>query len=360
MTQANPLGRIRAYFEFIIAILYFLVAKLLAHQFTRQFASEQWLPLAEQAVLAALLILGYSALGFVLDRQMHPLSEQGWPRRSGWPGEAGLGLATGWTLAVICVLPLTVLGGIAIRLSGSASAWGWLFADAAFFAIAALVEEFAFRGYAFQRFSHALGGLGAALAFSTFYAILQAVQPVARSSASVCVSLVFGLLLSTAYLRTRALWLSWGINFAWKASSALLFGLAVSGDNSHSPVVQGDPMGPFWVTGGGYGIDGTWITFCVLAVAIPVVFRLTRDLDFKYNAPVIVPAGIPVDLDAAARRQHETAMGLAEPAAPPLVQILPLAATTADLLPANLAPANLSPPPRNVDEPQPAQNGEPH
>jgi hypothetical protein len=131
--------------------------------------------------------------------------------------------------------------------------------------------------------------------------------------------------LSTAYLRSGALWLSWGLNFGWKASRALLFGLAVSGVNSHSPVVQGDPMGSFWLTGGGYGLDGSWVAFVVLLAALPVVYRVTRDLDFRYNAPVIVPGGIPVDLDAAARRQHEAAMGPAEPAAPTLVQIFPAA-----------------------------------
>jgi hypothetical protein len=129
-----------------------------------------------------------------------------------------------------------------------------------------------------------------------------------------------------AYLRTRALWFGWGINFGWKASRALVFGLAVNGISNHSPVVQGDPMGPFWLTGGGFGLDGTWVAFFVLLAAMPVVYRLTRELDFRYNAPVIVPGGIPVDLDAAARAQHEAAMGAAEPAAPGLVQILPVAA----------------------------------
>ena len=141
------------------------------------------------------------------------------------------------------------------------------------------------------------------------------------SRASIAVSLALSLVLSTAYLRTRALWVSWGINFGWKASRALLFGLAVSGVSSHSPVVQGDPMGPFWLTGGGFGLDGSWLAFFVLLAAIPVVYRVTRDLDFRYNAPEIVPGGIPVDLDAAARRQHEAAMGAAEPAPPALVQI---------------------------------------
>jgi hypothetical protein len=139
------------------------------------------------------------------------------------------------------------------------------------------------------------------------------------------VSLAVGLLLSAAYLRTRALWLSWGLNFGWKASRALLFGLAVSGVNSHSPVIQGDPMGPFWLTGGGFGLDGSWLAFVVLLAALPVLFRLTRDLDYRYNAPVFVPAGIPVDLDAASRKQHEVAMGPAQPTTGPLVQILPIA-----------------------------------
>jgi len=84
-------------------------------------------------------------------------------------------------------------------------------------------------------------------------------------------------------------------------------------------------MGPFWLTGGGFGLDGTWVAFTVLFAGLLVIFRVTRDLDFKYNAPVIVPGGIPVDLDEAARKQHEAAMGPVEPAAPTLVQIAPVA-----------------------------------
>jgi membrane protease YdiL (CAAX protease family) len=331
-------GRIRAYMQFIAAVLYFFLARSLAHRSALGLAGEQWSPLVEQAMLAFLLLAGYAGFGFWLDRQMHPVSEQGLPRREGWPGEAGIGLAVGWSLALVCVLPLTLAGGIAISLSTRPSAWGWLVADAAFFALAALAEEVAFRGYGFQRFAHAMGPVGAALGFAAFYAIVQALQP-GSNRTSVAVSVALSLALSTAYLRTRALWLSWGLNFGWKASRALLFGLAVSGVNSHSPVVQGDPMGPFWITGGGYGLDGSWVAFVVLLAAIPVIFRVTRDLDFRYNAPVIVPGGIPVDLDAAARRQHEAAMGPTEPAAPGLVQIFPAATTPPTAKPED-APAN--------------------
>ena len=223
-----------------------------------------------------------------------------------------MGLAVGWGAALVCVILLALAGGIAVVIFTRLSAWAWLVADAAFFALWALAEEVAFRGYAFQRFEKSAGSLGAALGFAAYYAVVQLQLP-GTSYESVAVSVVFSFLLSTAYLRTRALWLSWGLNFGWKASRALIFGLAVEGLNTHSPVIQGNPTGPFWLTGGGFGLEGTWIAFAVLVAAIPVIFRVTRDLDFRYNAPLLVPAGIPVDLDAAARAQHDAAMGSEAP-----------------------------------------------
>lgn len=316
-------GRTRAYLEFIAAVVFYFVARTVARHGAEGLASDAWIPLVEQGMLLFLLVLGFAALGYVFDQQKQAVSEQGLPLREGWAGEAGLGVAVGWGATVVCVLALAVFGGIAVVLSTDRSSWGWLIADAAFFALAAMAEEVAFRGYAFQRFIGVLGPVGASLAFAAFYGVIQALQ-LGSSRLSVLVAAVFSLLLSMAYLRTRALWVSWGINFGWKASRALIFGLTVSGVSSHSSVVEGDPMGPFWMTGGGYGLDGSWLALIALLAAFPVLYRLTRELDFRYNIPVFVPGGIPVDLEAAARRQHESAMETAEPAAPELVQIIPV------------------------------------
>jgi len=326
MSVPLRIGRLRAYLEFVAAILFYFVARSFARHFAATLASDVWFPLVEQLFLVVLLVLGYAAFGALFDRQSHSIAAQGFPLRAGWTGEVGIGLAVGWGAVIACVLPMVVVGGIAVVISTQNRSWGWLLADLAFFALAALVEEVAFRGYGFQRFELVVGPYGTAIGFALFYAIVQAVQP-GSSNASVTVSICFSLLLSMSYLRSRALWLSWGLNFAWKASRALIFGLAVSGVTSHSSVVEGNPMGPFWLTGGGYGLDGSWISAIVLLVAFPVVYRLTRDLDFRYNAPVIIPGGIAVDLDAAARSQHEAATRPAEPVAatPSLVQILPAA-----------------------------------
>jgi len=316
-------SRLRAYLQFLAAILYFFLARSLAHRGAIGLVSEPWEPLVEQAMLVFLLVAGYAAMGTVFDRELTPVSEQGLPARPGWSREAGLGLAAGWGLAVACVVPAVVVGGIAIVLNVQPAAWGWLVADACFFMLAALAEEVAFRGYGFQRFAQAMGPQGAMVGYAAFYAILQALVP-GSSRASIAVSAALSLVLSTAYLRTRALWVSWGMSFGWKAVRGLVFGLTIAGVGIHSPVVQGNPMGPFWLTGGGFGLDGSWVTFVIILAFWPVVYRITRDLDFRYNAPVIVPGGIAVDLEAAARNQHDSVMAPAAPAGSTLVQIQPL------------------------------------
>jgi membrane protease YdiL (CAAX protease family) len=308
----------------MVAVLWLFAAFRLAHRGALGLVSEPLTPLVEQALLVFLLVFGYASMGMVFDRQLHPFSEQGLPRRPGCGRELGLGVAVGWTLAVVCVLPMLIIGGIAIVLNLGPSAWTWLVADVAFFALAALAEEVAFRGYGFQRLAQAMGPAGAVVGYAAIYGFIEARIP-GSNRISVAIAIVFSVMLSMAYLRTRALWVSWGLNFSWKASRALIFGLAVSGVSSHSPVVEGNPMGPFWLTGGGFGLDGSWITFFVLLVSLIVVYRLTSDLDYRYNVPVIVPGGIPVDLDAATRKLHDSAMGVPE-AVPSLVQIQPVSA----------------------------------
>jgi membrane protease YdiL (CAAX protease family) len=318
-------GRFRAYIEFVAAILYFFVARSFAHRAALRVQDDAWAPLVEQLLLATPLILGYAAFGSLFDRQAGSIAAQGLPLRAGWSREAAAGVAIGWGAVVVCVLPMVLIGGIAVIVSAQRALWGWLIIDLAYFALLALAEEVAFRGYGFQRFSAVVGSSAAAFGFAVFYAIMRALLPGA-TNASIAISVVLSFLLTTCYLRTRALWMSWGLNFAWKASQALIFGLTVSGTSSHSPIIEGNPMGPFWLTGGGFGLDASWVSCVVLLAAFPVVYRATRDLDFRYNAPIIVPGGMPVDLDAAARQQHEAAMGAAEQSAPALVQILPATA----------------------------------
>ena len=116
--------------------------------------------------------------------------------------------------------------------------------------------------------------------------------------ASFMITVFSSWLLSVAYLRTRALWVCWGWHFAWNTSMCLLFGLPVSGITQFSPVIQSNTVGPSWMTGGDYGPEASTVAAIVLLFGIFVVYRTTRNLAYLHTQPVIVPAGIPVDLDA--------------------------------------------------------------
>ena len=218
-----------------------------------------WSPLVGAGHLGLPAPAGLCGHGLLARPPDAPIGQQGLPRRAGWPRELGWAWPSAgpWRWSACCPWRSSAASRLRFR---AGSAWGWLVVDVAFFALRRWLRRSPFAATASSALSDAVGPFGAALGFAAFYAMVQALMP-GSSHASFAVSVRFSLLLSTAYLRTRALWVSWGLNFGWKASRALLFGLAVSGVSSHSPVVQGDPMGPFWLTGGGYGLDGSWIAF---------------------------------------------------------------------------------------------------
>ena len=103
-------SRMRAYVQFLAAVLYFFLARSLASRGAAILVSDPLVPLVEQATLAFMLVFGYAAFGHWLNRQLSPVADQGLGMRPGWTGEVARGLATGWGLALVCVLPLALAG----------------------------------------------------------------------------------------------------------------------------------------------------------------------------------------------------------------------------------------------------------
>lgn len=314
--------RLRAFLWFLIAAVYFFFARVVAERAANGLSSGAWLEVVNRSVLLFLLVIGYAAMGYIGQRQRHPVKTMGLELRAGWRREFALGAALGWGGVVACVLPIALIGGLVVTLYTTWQQFGLILVDLVILAVAALAEEVAFRGYPFQRLIDATGPVIATLLMSVVFGLIHLGNPGA-TGASTLVTIFAGWLLAVAYLRTRALWVGWGFHFAWNASMGILFGLPISGITIFSPVVSSNAVGPLWITGGDYGPEGSAIGALVLLVLMLVLVSATRDLKHRYAQPVIVPGGIPVDLDAIARRQHEAAMGAApaSPATPQLVQI---------------------------------------
>lgn len=325
----KPQGRLRAFSWFGIGAFYFVFAQQISLRAANGLSSGDSFLLVQSIILLFLLLVGYAAMGYAGQSQKEPLKTMGLVRREGWRREFGLGAALGWGGVVACVLPTALIGSLVIRFWTDAHQFFLLIVNLLTLVVAALAEEVAFRGYPFQRLIDAIGPTLATLGMSVLFAVMHLLNTNA-SAASTLVTILAGWLFSIAYLRTRALWLPWGMHLAWNASMGILFGLPVSGLTLFSPVITTNAVGPIWLTGGGYGPEGSAVAAIVLPVLMIVLVRTTRDYAHKYAQPVIIPGGIPVDIDAVARRQHEAAMGTAAaaPSEPQLVQILPVAGST--------------------------------
>jgi uncharacterized protein len=313
-------ARLRAFAWFIVAVVYFILAKSVAEHAALGLASGDWLELLNRTMLLFLLVVGYAAMGYVGQHQREPIKAMGLVRRPGWGREFALGSALGWGGMVACVLPIALIGGLVVTVYTTQRQFALIFLDLAILAVAAIAEEVAFRGYPFQRLIEATNPTIATIGVSLLFGLIHLGNPGA-TFASTIVTIFAGWFLSIAYLRTRALWVAWGFHFTWNATMGVLFGLPISGITSFSPVVASNTIGPLWITGGDYGPEGSLICAIVILILIFVTIRATRDLHYRYAQPVIIPAGIPVDLDAISRRQHEAAMGPQPPPLPQIVQI---------------------------------------
>ena len=323
MTQLNPAERIRAFGYVVLAAVYFYFVQTVAVHAAHGLSTGLWTALVERSVLLFLLVLGYAAMGRIFNRETQPIRSMGLIVRPGWQREFGLGTALGWGMLLASILPTVAVGGLIITFWPHPRQFGFLLLDVLLLAVASLAEEVAFRGYPFQQLIKVMGPTLATLVASVVFAALHLFNPGANR-ASFMVTFISSWLLSVAYLRTRALWLCWGWHFAWNASMCLLFGLPVSGITEYSPVIQSNTVGPTWMTGGDYGPEASGVAAVVLLIGIFIVYRATRDYAYRYTHPVIVPAGIPVDLDAMSHvlaPHHEAIAGETPPAGATLVQI---------------------------------------
>jgi uncharacterized protein len=342
LTQLTSADRVRAFGYVIIAAIYFYFAQGIAVHAADGFSNGVWFDLIERSILLFLLLVGYAAMGRAFSRQRQPLRSMGLVIRSGWPRELGLGAALGWGMMVASILPMVLIGGLIVTFWMVPRQFGILLIDLLLLAVASLAEEIAFRGYPFQRLIEALGPTLATIVSSLVFAAVHILNP-GSSRASFMVTVFSSWLLSVAYLRTRALWVCWGWHFAWNASMCVLFGLPVSGITQFSPVIQSNTVGPAWITGGEYGPEASMVTAVVLLIGIFLVYRTTRGYAYLYTQPVIIPAGMPIDLDAMSRSlaPHHPVAPQPAPAAATLVQIGTISPVQSPPLPVSSALPNL-------------------
>ena len=226
------------------------------------------------------------------------------------PAALGLSLRAGWwkdfrsglTMAALMVGAVFLLqaagGGSRLALnpdwwSGEVVRWeslrhsltetGWALA---LLILAAFFEELLYRGYAFQTLLRGTHPVLPVSLLSVLFGLSHLGNP-NSTPFSTANTILAGIWLSVAYLRSGNLWFPAGLHLGWNVVLGPVLGLPVSGRliPAH-PVLLTSSIEPGWLTGGGYGSEGGAAATVVLLVAI---FGVGRWAGRKSAAPHPAP-----------------------------------------------------------------------
>jgi membrane protease YdiL (CAAX protease family) len=184
--------------------------------------------------------------------------------------EAVLGLALGVAVAMVVVFAIAVFGGLRWSAqTGTAGAWVVGSASSMLFlALPAAAEEALLRGYPLQALAEAWGPSAALLVTSITFGAVHFGNPEVTGLGLANIAAA-GLLLGAVYLRTGSLWWSTGVHLGWNWGHGYLADVPVSGlEILDAPFYDGVAQGPNWLSGGGFGPEGSVLaTVVVLAAA---------------------------------------------------------------------------------------------
>jgi membrane protease YdiL (CAAX protease family) len=276
--------------------------------------------LLDALFLLFLAVVGFRTLDWISTRGRYACDALPLPRRVGWPREWAVGAAIGWGLCLAAALPLLVTGNLHARLGWQQGSATGIATALVTLLVGTLAQEVIFRGYTFRRLTAAVGPSWAAILLSLLFAALMlGADPPHNYLVALIDCMLFGLLLAMAWLRTHALWLGWGLHFAYRAVAAVALGLPIAGHGEFGSPTDMYATGPRWLSGGAFGLDAALLTGVVMLSGMVVLYHTTRDYAWKYTLPEIVPGGYEVSVAPPAAH-----VAMEKAAAPsPLVQILP-------------------------------------
>ncbi len=177
----------------------------------------------------------------------------------------------GGAAALMLAAPLLAGTGHLVARQKSEFTWPGLVFYLVALLLAAFGEEMIFRGYAFQLLVQKLGPFATVLPVGVIFGLAHSSNPYA-SPLGVANTILWGILLGYAFLRSHDLWLPIGLHYGWNAVLPL-FGVNLSGLTIEvTRYFYRWDLTPLW-SGGNYGPEGGLLT---TIFAIALFFALAR------------------------------------------------------------------------------------
>jgi membrane protease YdiL (CAAX protease family) len=268
-------GRLRSGWRFLLAAIAFLLTQWMAYAIAHKSGgSEYRFEAVFRPVSLVLVLAAFSFLEKFADSVAgNPLEAQGLTLRDPAPVQAVGGLVIGGTMVVLCVSAIVIFGNYRVQL---VQGGGGLIAPVLWILLtAAMLEEVTFRGYPFQRLIEGIGPAAATAISALLFGCIHLLNPSHTALGFINTALI-GAMFSLAYLKSGALWLSFGIHFGWNVFLGSVFGLPVSGISMFSVATRGQVQGPSCLTGSAYGVEGSITCTAVVLLAVAGLFFWRR------------------------------------------------------------------------------------
>ena len=287
----NSAGRPRSGWRFLVFVLILLIFGLLFNAAIGKAAelALQWAPdsavahYLENVILRVISLAIALLAGFICTRWLEglPWRALGLWFHARWLRDFLFGSVIGVASLAVATAIATAGGGLSFTISGRAvllQVGQTLFFSALLFILAALAEEALFRGYPLQTMTRANLAWLAVFLTSVPFAAVHLRNPNVAAGFTFINTALAGVWLAVAYLRTRSLWFPLGVHWAWNWALGSLFGLPVSGITNLAPhpLLHGTDLGPAWLTGGSYGIEGGLA--CTITLIVSTLFILRTRL----------------------------------------------------------------------------------
>jgi uncharacterized protein len=181
----------------------------------------------------------------------------------------GIGVAAG--MLSVLIGGCYAFGYVSMHWTGGQVSPGVLLATCSAILLAALNEELVFRGFPLQLLIEGIGEWPAIIAMSALFGALHLNNPNA-SFLGILNTILAGILMSLAYVRTRSLWMPYAIHAGWNLGLGFVFGFPLSGIDIPSLWTTGT-AGSETILGGDYGPEGGLLATFLFATAAVIVER---------------------------------------------------------------------------------------
>lgn len=224
--------------------------------------SNSWIGKAVLLFLGSFVVLGLYALYIKVFEKRTPYELK---LKTSLPN-----LLLGFTIGglfIVCVIGVLVLFGV-YRIGAISIDWIGLILNFAMFSIVAVSEEIIFRGLLFRMINDRFSTILAFIISSLLFGIIHLTT--VDFLTAMAISVEAGFMLAAAYKLWNNLWVPIGIHWAWNFFLGPIFGVGVSGISQDACVIIPKITGPYILTGGDNGFEGSIVTF-LLGLSIGLV-----------------------------------------------------------------------------------------